>query len=116
MRTSHLLLTGDPNTHLSLEIKTYHEGQRCRCRNRRWPRHTPYLRQGFTKTIESLALEEDLDEALGQQGVDTEPIVQQGGQLLHLNVGDSVCARVFQRCGNALDARGTFFDTYWVGF
>jgi len=46
----------------------------------------------------------------------TEPIVQQGGQLLHLNVGDSVYARVFQRSGNALDARGTFFDTYRVGF
>jgi hypothetical protein len=45
----------------------------------------------------------------------TQPIVQQGGQLLHLNVGDSVYARVFQRSGNTLEAHGTFFDAFWVG-
>jgi len=42
-------------------------------------------------------------------------IVQQGGQLLYLNVDDSVYARVFQTSGNTLDAHGTFFDAYWVG-
>lgn len=45
----------------------------------------------------------------------TRSIVQHGGQLLHLNAGDFVYARVFQTSGNTLDARGTFFDAYWVG-
>jgi hypothetical protein len=48
-----------------------------RGRRRRWPlwrqcglRPTACLPEGFTETIESLALEEDLGVALGQQGVE----------------------------------------------